>query len=144
MQGAAQAYSKVATQTCSPRELEADLLLRAAAQLQAIVDKWDGKKTDAYYNALTYNRKLWVILFAAVTSAENPLPRQTRQNVANLGIFIFNETIELSGTPDREKFISLIHVNRQVAAGLLSNPQADAPGAQDTPAGISRDPATPG
>src|SRR5262249_23255451 len=104
-----------------PRELEADLLLRAAAQLQAVVDKWDGKKTEAYYNALTYNRKLWVILFSAVTSSENPLPRETRQNVANLGIFIFAETIELTGTPDREKFVSLVNINRQVAAGLLGN-----------------------
>jgi flagellar protein FlaF len=144
MQGAAQAYSKVATQTCSPRELEADLLLRAATQLQAIVDNWDGKKSDAYFNALTYNRKLWVILFAAVASSENPLPRATRQNVANLGLFVFGETIELTGTPDKDKFISLIHINRQVAAGLLSHPKSEATGPQEPPAGISQSSAPPG
>jgi flagellar protein FlaF len=120
MQSAAQAYSKVATQTSSPRDLEADLLLRAAAQLQSIVDKWDGQKNDAYFNALTYNRKLWVILFSAVTSADNPLPRETRENVANLGLFIFNETIDLTSKADREKFESLVNINRQVAAGLLA------------------------
>jgi flagellar protein FlaF len=119
MQSAAQAYSKVATQTCSPRELEADLLLRAAAQLQSIVGKWDGKKSDAYHSALTYNRKLWVILFAAVTSPDHPLPAETRQNVANLALFIFHETIELTAKADREKVEALIHFNRQVAAGLL-------------------------
>jgi len=122
MQSAAQAYSKVATQTCSPRELEADLLLRAAAQLQSVVDKWDGNKSDAYHGALTYNRKLWVILFAAVTSPDNPLPAGTRENVANLALFIFNETIELTATPDRDKVIALVHFNRQVAAGLLGQP----------------------
>ena len=119
MQSAAQAYSKVATQTCSPRELEADLLLRAASQLQAVVNKWDGNKSDDYHNALTYNRKLWVILFSAVTSLDNPLPVETRQNVANLGLFIFNETVELTATPDRDRFTSLVNINRQVAAGLL-------------------------
>jgi flagellar protein FlaF len=118
MQNAAQAYSKVATQTSSPRDLEADLLLRAAAQLQSVVEKWDGKKSDSYHSALTYNRKLWAILFSAVTSADNPLPVQTRENVANLGLFVFNETIELTATADREKVESLIHINRQVAAGL--------------------------
>ena len=119
MQSAAQAYSKVASQTSNPRDLEADLLLRAAAQLQSIVDKWDGQKNDVYFNALAYNRKLWVILFSAVTSPDNPLPRETRENVANLGLFIFNETIELTATPVREKFEALVNINRQVAAGLL-------------------------
>ena len=41
MQHAAQAYGKVAKQTASPRDLEADLLLKAAARLQAISDDWD-------------------------------------------------------------------------------------------------------
>ena len=123
MQSAAQAYSKVATQTSSPRDLEANLLLRAAAQLQSVVDKWDdGKRGDDYHNALSYNRRLWVILFSTVTSADNPLPVETRQNVANLGLFIFNETIELTSKPDLDKVVSLVNINRQVAAGLLGQP----------------------
>jgi flagellar protein FlaF len=122
MQSAAQAYRKVATQTSSPRELEADLLLRAAAQLQAVVDKWDGKKSNEYHDALSYNRRLWVILYSAVTSSENPLPVETRQNVANLGLFIFNETIALTSGPDRDRIVALIEINRNVAAGLLGRP----------------------
>jgi flagellar protein FlaF len=122
MQSAAQAYGKVATQTSSPRELEADLLLRAAAQLQAVVDKWDGNKSDAYYNALSYNRRLWVILFSAVTAPDNPLPVETRQNVGNLGLFVFNETIELTTEADRKRVESLVNINRQVASGLLGRP----------------------
>jgi flagellar protein FlaF len=123
MQSAAQAYSKVATQTSSPRDLEANLLLRAAAQLQSVIDKWDdGKRGDDYHNALSYNRRLWVILFSTVTSADNPLPVETRQDVANLGLFIFNETIELTSKPDLDKMVSLVNINRQVAAGLLGQP----------------------
>jgi flagellar biosynthesis activator protein FlaF len=122
MQSAAQAYSKVATQTSSPRELEADLLLKAAAQLQAVVDKWDGNKGSQYHDALTYNRRLWVILFSAVSSADNPLPVATRQNVANLGLFIFNETVELTTQANRERVAALVDINRQVAAGLLGRP----------------------
>ena len=68
MQRAAQAYGAVAKQTANPRELEADLLLSAAARLQAIHDGWDAKfpELDA---ALVYNRKLWSIF---VTSATSP------------------------------------------------------------------------
>ena len=50
MQSAAQAYGKVAKETSSPRELEASLLLKAAARLQAIRDAWDqrsGELADA-------------------------------------------------------------------------------------------------
>jgi flagellar protein FlaF len=122
MQSAAQAYSKVATQTCSQRELEADLLLRAASQLQAVANNWDDHTNDDRHNALRYNRRLWVILFSAVTSSDNPLPVETRQNVANLGLFVFNETVELTAKPDRAKLETLIDINRQVAAGLLGRP----------------------
>ena len=41
MQSAAQAYGNVARQIASPRELEADLLLKAASRLQAVHDGWD-------------------------------------------------------------------------------------------------------
>src|SRR5258708_25150807 len=122
MQSAAQAYKNVATQISSPRELEADLLLQAASKLQALVDKWDGNKRDDYHPALDYNRRLWVILFTAVTSPDSPLPVETRQNVANLGLFVMNESIELAGKPDIERLKGLVDIDRQVAAGLLGQP----------------------
>ena len=41
MQNAAQAYGAVAKKIANPRELEADLLLKAASQMQAVYDAWD-------------------------------------------------------------------------------------------------------
>ena len=118
MQHAAQAYGKVATQTSSPRELEADLLLKAAARLQAISDGWDTGR-DQIDEALLYNRKLWSIFLTSVTRADNPLPAAVRQNVANLGIFVLNQTLSLIAEPKREKLVALISINREIAAGLL-------------------------
>ena len=43
MQHAAQTYGAIAKQTANPRELEADLLLTAAARLQAIHDGWESQ-----------------------------------------------------------------------------------------------------
>jgi flagellar protein FlaF len=83
MQNAAQAYGAVARQIANPRELEADLLLRAASQLQTVYDRWDGKRSELDV-ALRYNRKLWSIFLTAVTSPEHALPTEIRQNVANL------------------------------------------------------------
>ena len=122
MHDAAKAYGKLANQTSSPRELEADLLLHAASQLQAVHDNWDDKNREPFDKALLLNRKLWTIFFAAVTAADSPLPVEIRQNVANLGLFVMNETIELTGKPQRDKLDTLIDINRQLAAGLLGRP----------------------
>src|SRR6476661_4583844 len=118
MQSAAQAYGTIAKQIVSPRELEADLLLTAASRLQAIFDTWDRKKADLD-EALLYNRKLWSIFLTSVTSAEHPLPVAIRQNVANLGLFVMNQTLSIMNEPRREQLGSLININRELAAGLL-------------------------
>ena len=117
MQNAAQAYGAVAKQIANPRELEADLLLRAASQLQAVYDRWDGKQSDLDV-ALRYNRKLWSIFLTSVTRPDNPLPEAVRQNVANLGVFVMNQTVSLITEPKREKLGALININRELAAGL--------------------------
>ena len=102
MRDAAQAYGKVASQTSSPRELEADLLLKAAARLQAVSDSW-GADHDRVDEALLYNRKLWSVFLTSVTRQDNPLPELVRQNVANLGLFVMNQTVSLMAEPRREK-----------------------------------------
>ncbi len=57
-----------------------------------------------------------------MTSNENPLPREIRQNVANLGLFVMNQTLAVIGNPQRERLPSLININRELAAGLRTSP----------------------
>ena len=120
MQHATKAYGAVAQQTASPRELEVQLLLRAASRLQAIHDDWDSANSTLD-QALLFNRKLWTIFLTSVTSSENPLPAEIRQNVANLGLFVLNQTLNVMGNPQRERLPSLININRELAAGLRSS-----------------------
>ena len=118
MQHAAQAYGKVAKQTSSPRDIEANLLLKAAARLQALSDSWESDR-DQVDEVLLYNRKLWSIFLTSVTRQDNPLPDAVRQNVANLGVFVMKQTVSLMAEPKREKLGALISINRELAAGLL-------------------------
>jgi flagellar protein FlaF len=120
MQTAAQAYGNVARQIANPRELEANLLLNAAARFQAIREAWEDRKAELE-DALLYNRKLWTIFLTSVTDGDNQLPANIRQNVANLGLFVMNETREVSGNPRPEPLTSLININRELAAGLLAS-----------------------
>jgi len=117
MHHATQAYNDTAKATLTSRDLEAHLLLKAAAKLQAIKDEWTRAEAELP-DVLLYNRKLWTVFASAVTDETSELPVSVRQNIANLGIFIFNRTVELSFAPTPEKLTALIDINRNVAAGL--------------------------
>lgn len=117
MRQAAATYGKISNQTTNQRELEASLLLKAASRLQAVCDGWDRKKGDLG-DALHYNRRLWTILLASVTQEDNRLPRHVRENVANLGLFVFQHSISVIADPRPENLGCLVNINRQLAAGL--------------------------
>jgi flagellar biosynthesis activator protein FlaF len=118
MPSAAQTYKNVARQTSSPRELEATLLLQAAARLQSVHDAWDSNRCQLD-DALLYNRKLWSVFLSEMTDSKNPMPRALRQNVANIGLFVMNHTVAVMKDPRPEKLDSLININREIAAGLM-------------------------
>ena len=114
---AAHAYAQTAKITVSPRKLEADLLMKSATRLQAVKDGWPGTQSDLR-GALTYNRRLWTIFATSATAEENPLPQSIKQNIANLGLSIFKQTLALESEPAPEKLTALIGINREIAAGL--------------------------
>ena len=117
MHEAARAYAQTAQQTAGPRELEAQLLLRAASHLQAVVD---GGVTDRnqVLEAIRFNRKLWTVLATSATHAANPLSAEVKQNVGSLGVFILNHSLKLEMVPVPENCTVLVEINRQIAAGL--------------------------
>jgi len=119
----AEAYAKTAQKTGSPRELEAQLLMRAAAKLQAAKSATDRIER---LSALRYNRRLWLVFADSVTKADNPLPREIKQNVANLAVFVAKHTmsIETANEPQPERLGVLININREIAAGLRTNAAA--------------------
>lgn len=117
MNYASKAYAKVAKETAAPRELEASLLLKAAAQLQAVQDSWRDQPRNLG-NALMYNRRLWSVLLDAVTRDDNKLPRQIRDNLIKLGAFVMGETFALMTRPNPNHLKSIIKINRGIAAGL--------------------------
>jgi flagellar protein FlaF len=122
VQTPAQAYGAVARQVASPRELEGDLLLQAAARLQAVHDAWDNKIWDDKHadleGALLQNRKLWSIFLTSVLEPDHPMPADIRQNIANLGLFVIKETVTMLRDPERKRLVTLININRELAVGL--------------------------
>jgi flagellar protein FlaF len=117
MHYASNAYAKTARDTAGPRELEASLLLKAAAKLQAVHDSWRDKPAGLN-DAILYNRRLWTVFLDAVTSDDNKLPAAVRQNIRRLGVYVMAETFSLMTKPKPNHLASIIKINRGIAAGL--------------------------
>ena len=121
MHYAAKAYAKTARETADPRQLEADLLLKAAAKLQAVHDSWRDKPIGLD-DALLYNRRLWTVFIDAALRDDNKLPVPVRNNIANLGMYVMGETFSLMTKPKPKHLESIIKINRGIAAGLRGRP----------------------
>src|SRR5712692_8063144 len=117
MSHAAQAYARTSQTTAAPREIEAQALLKAARQLQEVQANWTGPDKNMH-QALLFNRRLWSIFMSAVETNDNPQPLEIRQNIANIGVFVMKQTIDMQASPEPSKLNSLIEINCNIAAGL--------------------------
>jgi flagellar protein FlaF len=117
---AALAYQQVGRQTITPRLLEANLLSRAAGQLQRIRDDWDNE-SHGLHEALMFNRKLWTVFLGSVTGEASTLPKGLRENIANLGLFVMKQTMTIQAEPSANKLTVLININREIATGLRAD-----------------------
>jgi flagellar biosynthesis activator protein FlaF len=112
-----QAYLRTQQTTANPRELEASLLIKAAARLQNARENL-GANPAELDDALTFNRKLWTILSTSATRQDSPLPRDLKNNVAQLAVFIFGHTMRILSDPHPDRISTLITINANIAAGL--------------------------
>ena len=128
--------------TANPREIEARALLRANKQLQALQAKWDsGITAEELTDTLTFNRQIWMLFVdTAIENTGEGHSLALRNNIVNLGNFIFKHTIEILAQPKKEKLDILIELNREIAGGLMQNIAAAQP-SQDSPSGPGEAPA---
>lgn len=117
MHHGAQAYARNAQHTASPRERDAQILLRAAARFAAIqsATTFDAK---AAREAATFNRKIWTVFLSATSRDDNPLDAATKLNIKKIALFVMNRSLEIELDPKPEQLDALIKVNRNVAEGL--------------------------
>src|ERR1700751_1404253 len=117
MSHAAQAYSRTSQITGNAREIEAQALLKAARQLRDVQNNWPGPDSNMH-KALLFNRRLWSIFMTAAEANDNPNSLEVRQNIANIGVFVLKQTIEMQMDPHPAKLKTLIDINCNIAAGL--------------------------
>ena len=117
-QSAAKAYQEAGYSGGNPREREAALLIKAAANLQKT--KADTATREDLDHALTFNRNVWSLFVGELLDENHEMPKELRENLVNLGLFTFNHTIDVMADPDNKSVDSLININKNIAEGLRS------------------------
>lgn len=122
-QNAYNAYSSMQKDNLSGRELEASVLSRAGVMLKQVQDNWDAPDMNQKLTeAIKFNQKVWSFFQAELSDPENPLPKNIREDILNLSIFIDKRLFEVMAFPDREKLSIVIDINFNLAAGLRTTP----------------------
>lgn len=122
---ARQAYDQGTKTSGSGRQLEAGALFRAARRLEECQQTWNlpGHR-ERLRDALAHNQRLWTFFQTELTGPEHEMPVDLRRDLLRLSLFIDRRTLETLAEPTLEKLTALIAINRHIAAGLSSDPQA--------------------
>jgi len=112
-------YRNMQKVTLSGRELEAEVLSKAAFKLNFCQDNWnDPKREELLEEALKYNQKIWTLFQAELAKPDNPLPKKLREDLLSLSAFVDKRIFELMSFPTPEKLTAIININLNLAAGL--------------------------
>ena len=116
------AYTVQQKENLSGRELEASVLSRAGIMLKSVKDNWGAPdRNQKLLEAVKFNQKVWSFFQAELSDPENPLPKNLREDILNLSIFIDKRLFEVMAFPDPEKLSIVIDIDFNIAAGLRTN-----------------------
>jgi flagellar protein FlaF len=114
-----QAYRKAPKAEMSEREIDAYALTQSALKIRDCQQNWDmPERIDQLFEALRINSFLWSIFQAEISADGNPLPRQLREDLLTLSLFVDKRTREVMCFPEPDKLTVLININLNIAAGL--------------------------
>ncbi len=113
------AYQSIEKATLNGRDLEASVLIKAAARLAAVKQDWGAANRDESLDeALRFNQQLWTLFQAELASKENPNSDEVKRNLLALSAFVDKRTYDIMSFPEPGKLDILIDINTNIAGGL--------------------------
>ncbi|MDY0383114.1 flagellar biosynthesis regulator FlaF [Trichlorobacter sp.] len=118
------AYTNMQKEHLTGRELEASVLTRAGLMLKSVQENWQAPDHEQkLLEAIKFNQKVWSFFQAELSDPDNPLPKNLREDILNLSIFIDKRLFEVMANPDKDKLQIVIDIDFNIAAGLRTTPQ---------------------
>jgi flagellar protein FlaF len=116
-------YRNMQKATLSGRELEAEILTKAAQKLKYCQDHWDAANHEEMLDeALKYNQKIWTLFQSELAKTENPLPKKLKEDLLSLSAFVDKKIFDTMSFPAPEKLNAIINININISAGLRGTP----------------------
>lgn len=139
-ENASSQYRQPAQQGGSPRETEGRALMEAARRLSLAKDNPTDQNT--LVDTVRLNWRLWTIFQSDLSEAKTDVPDDLRNNMLRLCNFVDKRTVEILADPQPHLLDVLININRNIAAGMLSDAnggkspaESNVSAPQQTPAG---------
>lgn len=118
-QPAINSYTSMQKETLSGRELEASVLTRAGLMLKQVQENWDNPgREEKLLEAIKFNQKVWSFFQAELSDPENPLPKNLKEDILNLSLFVDKRLFEVMANPNKEKLNIIVDIDFNIAAGL--------------------------
>jgi flagellar protein FlaF len=109
--------------TLSGRNLEAEVLSKAAYKLKYCQDNWDDPHHEEILDdALKYSQKIWTLFQSELFQSENPLPQKLKEDLLSLSAYMDKRIFDVMSFPSPDKLNILININLNIAAGLRGSP----------------------
>ncbi len=113
-------YTSVHKEGMSQRDLEASILTRAGLMLKNCQDNWQSPdRNQKLEEAIRFNQKVWSFFQSELSMPDNPLPKNIREDILNLSLFLDKRLFEVMAYPDPAKLTIAININLNLAAGLM-------------------------
>lgn len=113
------AYKSVAQSTVSAPQVEHDLLLSVAYEMEAAEGSENFRDI---HEAMLRNVRVWTSLAADCADPDNPLSKDLKARIVSLSIWVFGHTGKVGR---KEATVApLVDINRIVAKGLKQGPMS--------------------
>lgn len=119
-------YGRTARAGLSGRALEAALLSQIAIDLERSVTR-DPVDLDGLNDAVARQRKLWALIGGDASAPATHLPAPLRSEIQGLCAWTLRQSLRAMVDPRPEQVLPLARVNRILAEGLGSAPDAPVP-----------------
>lgn len=116
----------------SGRQIEISILEMSSSKLRATLEgEGEVKWSRTLDEALRFNQKVWDVFSSDWMNPESQLPRELRQNLLSIAVFVKKKTFTTMAKPSRQAVELLIQLNDNILDGLRSGSGGSASGDEE-------------
>lgn len=121
-------YKKIQKETMSGRDVEVQVLRKAATQFRQVLSATDSGTHDQLLDAaVRYNLRVWEVFQTDWERPDCPFDPELRRGLLRLSLYVHRNSMEVLAYGSPEKINTLITIDECLAEGLVSGSQTPLP-----------------